>query len=53
MEVFAPYATVPPASLPTDASEAAPAPRPLMQRGGEPRAAVLLVEIDVQGAVEV
>jgi hypothetical protein len=52
MEAFAPYASTPVATLPDDVTEFAPAPRPLMQRGGEPRAAVLLVEIDVQGLVE-
>jgi hypothetical protein len=42
----------PPASLPASAREAAPAARPLMVRGGEPGAVVLLVEIDVQGVGE-
>jgi hypothetical protein len=52
VEAFAPYASLPLATLPDDVAEFAPAPRPLMQRGGEPRAAVVLVEIDVQGLVE-
>jgi len=53
VEAFAPYASLPVATLPDDVAEFAPAPRPVMQRGAEPRAAVVLVEIDVQGLVEV
>jgi hypothetical protein len=52
VEAFGPIATAPIAALPEGVGEAAPAPRPLMLRGDQPKAAVLLVEIDVQGLVE-
>lgn len=52
MEAFDAPATHPAMTMPATAAEAAPAPRPLLVRGGEPLAAVLLVEIDVQGLVE-
>jgi hypothetical protein len=52
MEAFGPIASAPIAALPDGIAELTAPPRPMMLRGDEPLAAVLLVEIDVQGLVE-
>jgi len=49
MENFGPANAYPPTSLPPGYVDAQLSARPLRDPGGEPRAAVLLVEIDVQG----
>jgi hypothetical protein len=49
VEAFDAPAMTPPATMPDAFSEAETAARPVLIRGREPRAGVLLLEIDVQG----
>ena len=52
MEAFAAPALYAPALLPPDFAQAELAARPTRTAGGQPSAAVLLVEIEVQGLVD-
>lgn len=52
MEAFAPPALYPPAMLPPGQVQAELAARPTRTPGDQPAAAVLLVEIEVQGLVD-
>lgn len=49
MEWFAAPALTPPALLPAELSQARATTRPIRTAGSQPRAAVVLVTVDVQG----